>query len=244
MGKEFIICLLLLLQGFVVASKAQEPVIQVQRDSSFSLQAKQVDVISDLPATDTVRWVKDEQVTVTKKDTIVLKVDDFKPNPTKAVLYSAIFPGLGQIYNRKYWKLPIIYGGVAGLVYAISWNGSKYGDYSKAYKGIMLLDDDYSSWSALLGYGVNASDIVNNPSELQRYRDRFKRQKDMFRQNRDLAIIVSVGVYVLCMIDAYVDAQLYDFDVSPDISMRIEPVIIGPSQFSTASVGLRCSINF
>ncbi len=239
MGKGYIIYLLLLLQGFLVATQAQEPVIQAKNDSLP--QERKKTRITDRPTTtDTVRWVKDDRL-ATKRDTIIIK-EEFKPNPTKAVLYSAIFPGLGQIYNRKYWKLPIIYGGAVGLTYAITWNGSKYSDYSQAYKDIMTLEGD--SWKNLIGYGVNPDDILNDATRLEWYRSRFKRQKDMFRQNRDLAIIVTVGVYVLCMIDAYVDAQLYDFDISPDISMRVEPMIMIPTQFSKAAVGLRCSVNF
>lgn len=66
----------------------------------------------------------------------------------------------------------------------------------------------------------------------------------MFRRNRDLAIICSVGVYALCMIDAYVDAQLYDFDISPDLSMNVVPVFWAPTQYSSGSIGLQCSIRF
>lgn len=239
MGKGFTIYLLLLLQGFIVAINAQESVIQERRDST-SHEPRRVISAERLTATDTIKWAKDDRKAAIR-DTITVK-EEFKPNPTKAVLYSAIFPGLGQIYNRKYWKLPIIYGGAVGLVYAISWNGSKYGDYSQAYKDIMTLEGD--SWHSFIGYGQTPNDILNNSSNLDRLRSKLKRGKDMFRQNRDLAIIVTVGVYVLCMIDAYVDAQLYDFDISPDISMRVEPMIMMPTQHSKASLGLRCSINF
>lgn len=241
MRKEYIICILLFLQGFLSFLVAQDPVIQEVRDSSF-LEPKPSDKMVEIQKSDTVAWITNEKIdkksdkkAVAVKDTLIFNKEEFKPDSKKAVIYSAIFPGLGQIYNRKYWKLPIIYGGIIGLSYAITWNGSKYNDYSSAYKDIMTGGD---AWR----------DIFPNrnilESQREEYKSRIKRQRDYFRQNRDLAIIVAVGVYALCMIDAYVDAQLYDFDISPDLSMKVEPVFMGPTQFSKASVGLRCSINF
>lgn len=182
---------------------------------------------------DTVAWLEGKENTKIS----LLPEDEFKPNSTKAVIYSAIFPGLGQVYNRKYWKLPIIYGGFLGLTYAITWNGSKYNDYSDAYKDIM---NGGSAWKAMLS-GRSDSQLE---SMRERYTSLFKRNRDMFRRNRDLAIICSVGVYALCMIDAYVDAQLYDFDISPDLSMNVVPVFWAPTQYSSGSIGLQCSIRF
>lgn len=240
MRKGYTISLLLLLQGLLFIVKAQEPVIQEKRDSSTQEQ-RQTIITDRMLVTDTVKWVKDDRK-VAKRDTVIIIKDEFKPNPTKAVIYSAIFPGLGQIYNRKYWKLPIIYGGAVGLTYAISWNGSKYGDYAQAYKDFVT--GEGNSWENFIPFSSNPKDYLNDPSKNEQLKSRLKRNKDMFRQNRDLAIIISVGVYVLCMIDAYVDAQLYDFDISPDISMRVDPVVMFPTQYSKASIGLRCSINF
>lgn len=240
MRKGYIIGLLLLLQGLLFSIKAQDPVIQEKRDSSS--QEQRPTIITDRAiVTDTVKWVKDDRKTA-KRDTVIIVKDEFKPNPTKAVIYSAIFPGLGQIYNKKYWKLPIIYGGAVGITYAISWNGSMYGDYAQAYKDLVTREGD--SWKDFIPYYANPEEYINSSSNLESLKSKLKRNKDMFRQNRDLAIIVAVGVYVLCMIDAYVDAQLYDFDISPDISMRVDPVIMIPTQYSKTSVGLRCSINF
>lgn len=170
-------------------------------------------------------------------DTINLKKAEFKPNSKKAVLYSVIFPGLGQIYNRKYWKLPLVYGGVLGFAYGITWNGGMYNDYSEAYKGAVTGSND--KWKDLVssqyaGYTIAPADIQSS----------LNRKKNFYRRNRDLAIIGSVLFYGLCILDAYVDAELYDFDVSPDLSMQIQPVIFQPTAYSRTGVGLQCSIYF
>lgn len=170
-------------------------------------------------------------------------VEDFQPDPTKAVIYSAIFPGLGQIYNKKYWKLPIVYGGFMGVVYAVSWNGNMYNDYKNGYKDIMLDHYTMKRWHNLVG--EDPSIIVDDYSKLSYWQDRLKRNRDVFRRNRDLAIIVGVGLYALCMIDAYVDAHLYNFTVSPDLSMTMAPVVWGPSSMTNyVTVGFQCNIVF
>ncbi|MBB4034631.1 hypothetical protein GGR21_000518 [Dysgonomonas hofstadii] len=172
---------------------------------------------------------------------ITLPKEEFKPDSKKAVIFSAILPGLGQIYNRKYWKLPLVYGGAIGLTYAITWNGTTYGDYKNAYSDLVndVPDGRYQNF---LRYGMTSPEDWSGGRE--GFRQFLKRGKDSFRRNRDLAIIVAVGVYALCMIDAYVDAQLYDFNMSPDLSMNIYPVVWGPSPTSKMAVGLQCSIVF
>lgn len=170
---------------------------------------------------------------------------DFKPNPTRAVLY-ALVPGLGQIYNRKYWKLPIVYGGLMGCMYAVTWNNKNYQDYSEAYKDIMYdaatnPDDQekwHQSWQDLTSR--DPSTLINDAN----FRDQLKRQKDYFRRYRDLSIIITVGVYALSIVDAYVDAQLFDFDISPDLSMRVEPVVSPKTRVTPGSYGLNCCLKF
>lgn len=163
----------------------------------------------------------------------------FKPNPTKAVIYSAIFPGLGQIYNRKYWKLPIVYGGFLGFSYAIAWNGRYYTDYSNGYKDIMGDDPTKDSWKNFLPYGKDPETI-----DKEWLKTVLKRRKDFYRRYRDLSIIGTIGMYALCMLDAYVDAQLFDFDMSPDLSFRVEPTIIQKTDYLANSFGLQCSFSF
>lgn len=161
----------------------------------------------------------------------------FSPNPTKAVLFSAIFPGLGQIYNRKYWKLPIVYGGFMGCAYAISFNNRYYQDYSNAYKDLMDGDPNTQSYRDL----VPSRYVINDTTWFSGV---LKRKKDFYRRYRDLSYIITVGLYALCMIDAYVDAQLFDFDISSDISLHVEPAIFVPTRYNRRGFGLQCSFSF
>ena len=88
--------------------------------------------------------------------------------------------------------------------------------------------------------GRDPAEFITNT----RLQDNIKSRKDYFRRYRDLSIIITAGVYAICMIDAYVDAQLFDFDISPDLSMRIEPAVTPKTSFSDRSYGLNCSIKF
>lgn len=177
-----------------------------------------------------------------EKELNIKLVEKFSPDPSKAVIYAAIFPGLGQIYNRKYWKLPIVYGGFLGIVYAVTWNGNMYTDYKNAFSDIMTDPYNRTRWHDFV-YDHNS--VLNSSSELTRTQELLKRRRDYFRRNRDLAIIIGVGLHALCMIDAYVDAHLYNFDVSPDLSMTVVPTVWGPSDFSGGlSFGFQCNIVF
>lgn len=199
----------------------------------------------NITKSDTVAWVDDKLVADKSVDKIIKNVTPFKPDPNKAVLYSAIMPGLGQIYNRKYWKLPIIYGGFLGLTYAISWNGRMYNDYTAAYKAIMSDNprspENAAIWGPFIRKGSDPQTL--DDSTISTYRSSFKRNRDSYRRYRDLSIIGAVALYGLCMIDAYVDAHLFDFDISPDLSLRVEPQV-QTDPFSQKAFGVQCSFKF
>lgn len=158
------------------------------------------------------------------------------PNAGKATWYALVIPGGGQIYNRKYWKLPIIYGGFAGCAYALSWNNKMYKDYSQAYMDIMDSDPSTDSYLDLLPPNSSYTE-----SQLQTV---LKKRKDTYRRYRDLSIFAFIGVYLISVIDAYVDAELSNFDITPDLSMRVEPTIINDRYKSGNSVGVQCSLRF
>lgn len=200
----------------------------------------QTDSVTTLPSFESI----DVQSIAGQIDTSSIKMKpQFKPNPKKAVIYSAIFPGLGHIYNRKYWKLPLVYGAYLGCAYAISWNGNQYNGYRKAYRDISDKDPDTNSW---INYqrGGNPNPYEWTESDKVNLKERLKRGKDIYRRYRDLSYIVTVGVYALTMIDAYVDAQLFNFDISQDLSMQVEPVVFDKSTFNSRSFGLQCSFKF
>lgn len=163
----------------------------------------------------------------------------FNPDPMRAVWLSALFPGLGQIYNRRYWKLPIVVGGYVGLFYATTWNSNMLADYQRAYLDIMDSDPTTNSYMDFFSSAYKEEDIDKDwlTSVL-------KQRKDYYRQYRDLCIICMIGLYAICMIDAYVDAQLYHFDVSPDISMQWQLAVIPTGRSALPAVGVQCAITF
>ncbi len=167
------------------------------------------------------------------------KIIEFNPDPTRAVWLSALFPGLGQIYNRRYWKLPIIVGGYLGLGYATSWNNRMLDDYTRAYRDIM--DSDPSTKSYMDFFPKNTKEEELDKTWLT---NTLKSRKNFYRRNRDLCIICMVGVYLLAMVDAYVDASLSHFDITPDLSMQVAPALIPDSRDKLPSVGLQWALNF
>ena len=173
-------------------------------------------------ASDTIR-IQEEIIPTTlpadsiAADTIPAGFDrrlEFNPDPTRAVWMSALCPGLGQIYNRRYWKVPIVIGGYVGLAYATSWNNRMLSDYTKAYKDIMDNDPDTKSYMDFYPSTTKEEDL--DMAWLQRA---LKSKKDFYRRNRDLCIIGMVGLYLVCMVDAYVDLLR---KTNEDVSALIE----------------------
>ena len=172
----------------------------------------------------------------------------WKPNPTKALWLALAIPGGGQIYNRKYWKLPIVYGGFVGCLYAYNWNSQMYKDYRQAYLDIMDNDPNSDSYKDFFRPGY---DFDANKEYVQEV---FKKRKDRYRRWRDLSVFATIAVYALSVIDAYVDAQLASFDISEDINLTIEPSIMNGygNQYGNAKgfspkegfYGLNCNITF
>ncbi len=164
---------------------------------------------------------------------------EFNPDPTRAVWMSALFPGLGQVYNRRYWKLPIVVGAYMGLGYATSWNNGMLTDYTRAYRDLMDSDPDTKSYMNFFPPTTQESDI--DKAWLTKL---MQTRKNFYRRNRDLCIIAMVGVYLVAMVDAYVDASLSHFDISPDLSLDMAPVLMNDVRTLRPGVGLACAITF
>ena len=193
--------------------------------------------------TDTVR------IDSLAKAKLQLEQKQFMPNSTKAVLLSAVFPGLGQIYNRKYWKLPLVYGSFIGCAYAITWNSNQYNGYENAYSNFLKYmngkPSDDGAWDVYrYGNYLSQAPADWSPTMQTQFSSALKSAKDYYRRYRDMSIIITVAVYALWMIDAYVDAQLFDFDISPDLSMHISPVMFDQTAVNTRSVGMQLSFGF
>lgn len=159
---------------------------------------------------------------------------NFMPDPNKSVWYALAFPGLGQIYNRKYWKLPIVYGGFVGVVYAISWNGTKYNDYMRAYRDVTDSNPNTNYHLEVIPYGYPESSAETY----------VKNRMNVYRRYRDISIVVGVVFYAATVIDAFVDAQLAGFDITPDLSMKIRPKFDTQPSSNMPAVGCQMQFSF
>lgn len=178
-------------------------------------------------------------VTASKDDEWVRREVEFVPDPNRAVWLSALCPGLGQVYNRRYWKLPLVVGGYLGLAYATTWNNTMLSDYTQAYADIT--DNDPTTHSYMDFFHGNITEDDLDKTWLTNI---LKSRKNYFRRNRDLCIICMVGVYLLAMVDAYVDASLSHFDISPQLSFDVNPTIMQDVRGKLPGVGLQWALCF
>lgn len=214
----------------------------------YSEKDSLVSEINAIPG-DTVTTEEEDTLSTAIADSLLKRITkkpdkrQFKPEPIRSMWLALVFPGGGQIYNRKYWKLPIVYGGFLGCTYALTWNNQMLRDYSQAYLDIMDDDPNTKSYEGMLPMGY---DITGKE---ERFKTIFKNKKDHFRKYRDLSIFAFAGVYLISIIDAYVDAELSTFDISPDLSIHLEPAVIntGMPVMNTQkqnAYGLSCRLNF
>ncbi len=139
-------------------------------------------------------------------------------DPDRAALYSAVFPGLGQMYNRQYWKLPIIYGGAIMIGHYINRNNSFYNEFRNAW--IAKDEGSLSEDHPLGGFS----------------KDALQRNAERFRRDRDFLIIIGVAVYILNIVDAHVAAHLAEFDINEDLS--VVPTYQDQTQYTARNIGL------
>lgn len=132
-------------------------------------------------------------------------------NPKKATLYSAVLPGLGQFYNKKYWKIPIVYAGIGTIYYFAHTNNEDYKTYRKAY--------DFKT-----GSNPNVSDKIKDIAD-HYTADNLITLRDYYRRNMELSWIIMAVWYGINIIDATVDAHFFYYDINDDLSLKIEPVL-------------------
>ena len=194
-----------------------------------------------------VIYPDDAKQTVTVTDSVVKRTkrdwNTWRPNPKRALWLALVIPGGGQIYNHKYWKLPIVYGGFVGCAYAMRWNNQMFKDYSQAYMDLMDDDPKTESYNQFLHLGAQI-----NEQNMSRYQTLFKNRKDRYRRWRDLSVFALIGVYALSVVDAYVDASLSEFDLSDDLSLRVEPAVINTpinrNPIKSNALGIQCALTF
>lgn len=148
-------------------------------------------------------------------------------SPKKAALFSAVLPGSGQIYNKKYWKAPVIYAGFAGLAYSFQFNQSRYVKYRDALK--FRIDDDPSTTDDYVG--VYSDDQLTT---LYKYYHRY----------RDLTVVGGLALYLLNIVDAAVDAHLFTFNVSDDLTLNFHPALINTAGVNRCTTGIGLHISF
>jgi hypothetical protein len=187
----------------------------------------------------TIRSTGFGQVELTA-DTTISKIpeiqDDsvyYKHSPRKATIYAMVFPGLGQAYNKKYWKIPIVYAGFGTLIYFINTNDKQYKDYRKAYLHSLINDALPED---------EKEPPINDYEKL--YETSFLLDaKNFYRRNRDLSYILTGVWYLLQMVDATVDAHLLTWDVGEDLSLNVQPMFnpyaIGNKPISGLTFSLR-----
>ncbi len=194
--------------------------LQVQKEDKAVFTQIQVDNSKRLKALEEKEWI---------------------PNPNKAMLW-AILPGGGQVYNRKYWKLPIVWGAFMTCYYSVSWNQRMYNEYHSAYRDIKSEDPSKNTaWLAFAPKGAKAEDY----KKYDYLKRNLARGNKFYRRYRDLSIVSAIIVYGLSVLDAYVDAELATFDISPDLSLQITPCFTpNPQEPERLQMGLGCSIRF
>jgi len=251
-----VLCVAFLLPPQIVAQETEQPVTTAENSKTHPPQEPEQANDESAPdeTTDTEPLIEDLNSGIDGEapDSILVEVRapgyspeyrlrrPFNPNPTRAVWLSALCPGLGQVYNRRYWKLPIIIAGFMGLGYGTSWNNTQYNDYAKAYSDLMDADPSTDSYMDFFPPTTSESDL-----DRTWLANTLKSRKNYYRRNRELCIICMVGVYLLCMIDAYVDATMAHFDISPDLSLDIQPALLTvPGQHNKPAMGIHWALNF
>ncbi len=177
--------------------------------------------------------------TTSKADSLIEYPEKQEHSARKATIYSAILPGLGQIYNKKYWKVPLIYIGFGAFVYFIDWNNDQYTLFREAYSDMIDNDPNTNSFKEL---DIEGSFNFDDPNQLSQLQDRIKSAKDASRRNRDLVIISTAAFYAINIIDASVDAHFFNFDISDDLTFNWGPAPVFYA--NQPLMGIRCRVRF
>jgi hypothetical protein len=174
----------------------------------------------------------------------------FKAEPLRATMLAIAFPGLGQVYNRKYWKIPLVYAGFGAVIYSISFNSKNFNLYMKAYQDFTDAIPDTKSYLKLILADPSTYDPVlfpktAVPSSTQYYKDGMLRMVDYYKRYRDLSYI-GIGVwYLISILDANVDASLFNYDVTPNLDLTVFPSPVPlPGGFTGAGINLGMRLTF
>tara|TARA_R110002051_G_scaffold8755_1_gene35944 strand:+ start:43332 stop:43970 length:639 start_codon:yes stop_codon:yes gene_type:complete len=208
----FVLFSILFLTNFCVSQEEQETKSPIETDSLKTSLNEQGIVV-----TDSVSFKKNKK--------------EFNPlAPSKAAFYSAVLPGMGQIYNKRYWKVPLVWGAIGGSIYAYSWNNDNYKRFRTAFKSRQagFNTDEFNGEGTLPFFDV----------------DRLENQQERFQRDRDLWLVVAIGMYALNIVDANVDAHLKQFNIDDDLSIDFEPFLDFNQVTNTPNYGMALTIKF
>ncbi|MFA8434527.1 MAG: DUF5683 domain-containing protein [Marinifilaceae bacterium] len=209
-----------------------------------------------IPSNSAFSQIKREPKLSMENTTAIESVVITKPHsPHKATIYSALLPGLGQIYNKKYWKVPILYAGIGVTIYAINWNTKQYKKYLNGFGDFT----EFLTWKNGQEDPTNPTTPAPTADSYLKILDRnfietdsrtdewfqttLRQRKDSYKKDRDLSYIILAGIYVLNIIDATVDAHFFDFNVNDNLSLKVEPAVNYTADTGN-TMGLKCSIKF
>ncbi|MGA2406792.1 MAG: DUF5683 domain-containing protein [Bacteroidales bacterium] len=176
----------------------------------------------------------------------------FKPETLRATMMAVAFPGLGQIYNRKYWKIPVVYAGFGTLIYFAGVNSKYYNLYMKAYQDFTDNIKETNSYLKVIPPSVlqTTYDAVvypktYNPSTYSYFKDAMLQMVDYYKRYRDLSYIGIAGWYLISILDANVDASLFNYDISNNLDITIAPMQLSlPGGFVGAGLNLSLKVTF
>jgi hypothetical protein len=193
------------------------------------------------------------QIKLSAQDTLTVAAKpkkDFTLNPLKATMLASTLPGMGQIYTRKYWKVPIVYAGFGALGYAVGYNSKWYNTYTKAYQDFTDKIPETDSYvNLIIGVKREVYDPILHstdfsPETAAYVQDQLLNEVDYFKRYRDLSLIGIGAWYLISILDANVDASLFDYDVSENINLSIAPFQFPLYNYAAAGVSLTLKINF
>lgn len=196
------------------------------------------------------------RATVTSDSIVVIEKVVKKPHsPHKATLMAMTLPGSAQIYNGQWWKVPVLYGGIAADLYGIIWNNKRFGEYKEAFvEYSQFLDNrakdpnfpypDRPAWDKIpKGFDVETDPYLQTGAGQQWFKNTLSNRKTSFKRNRDLCYIVMAAIYAINIIDATVYAHFYDFEIDDDLSMNLRPTS-SYSPLTGGTIGVSLTFNF
>lgn len=195
--------------------------------SQEAVQVSSKDTVSTKLSTDVVMV----------EDTLISKKSEINPlAPSKAAFLSAVMPGLGQIYNKRYWKVPLVYGAIGGSIYAYTWNNNNYKRFRTAFKRRQagFTDDEF--------YDINGDNEVGQDPDLDA--DDLENQQERFQEDRDLWLVISIAMYALNIVDANVDAHLKQFNIDDNLAIDFQPYLDLNPTTNDPNYGMALTIKF